>query len=86
MVSKYVDHQPLYRLENSILAREGIRDEPLHPVRLDGRWQRVGGAGRGSDEEGSIELAQINTDDTTVPVLDKNRQTTKPAICGPLWR
>jgi transposase len=81
-VSKYVDHQPLYRLENSILAREGI--ELSRSTQCD--WM---GAGSGLVEpvvkamkKDLLNSRKIHTDDTTVPVLDRDRQTTKT---GHLW-
>lgn len=81
LTSKYCDHQPLHRLEG-ILARQGV--ELSRSTLCD--W-----VGACADrlapivEYGKSEILQskiIHTDDTTVPVLDRQREKTRT---GRLW-
>jgi transposase len=82
LVSKYVDHLPLYRLENNILVREGIELNRS----TQGGWVAESCRGFepvvGAMKQDLLSSRKIHTDDTTVPVLDKGRQTTKT---GHLW-
>jgi Transposase IS66 family len=83
-VSKFADHQPLYRL-SEIFAREGID--------LD-RFTLAGWAGAASelvaplvDEIRKHVLAglKIHGDDTPVPVLAPGNGRTKTAVSGPMF-
>lgn len=81
MTSKYVDHIPLHRLE-AISARQGV-ELP--------RSTTCGWIGAGVEtlepiyeycKQDVLKSKILGTDDTTVPVLDRSRETTRT---GRLW-
>jgi transposase len=82
LTSKYVDHLPLYRLENSVLAREGIELSRSTQCDWVAACRRVLTPIVEVMKRELLSSGKIHTDDTTVPVLDKDRQTTKT---GYLW-
>lgn len=81
LTSKYADHLPLHRLEG-ILARHGVE---LSRSTLCG-WVAAGARVLTplveEMKKGVLASRKIHTDDTPVPVLDKNREVTRT---GRLW-
>ena len=81
LTSKYADHLPLNRLEG-IFARHGV--ELSRSTLCD--WVAAGAKLLAPLVEAMkqqvLASRKIHTDDTTVPVLDKNREVTRT---GRLW-
>jgi transposase len=81
LTSKYADHLPLHRLE-SIFLREGV--ELSRSTQCD--WVKAAAERLAPVVEAMrrevLGSRKIHTDDTTVPVLDRDRTTTKT---GRLW-
>jgi hypothetical protein len=85
VVSKYVDHLPLYRLER-IFSRQGIEVSPSTLVSWIGHVaNHIGPVVRCMEDE--VKKAEcINTDDTGIPVLFNHGETKKDsAHHGYMW-
>ena len=81
LVSKYVDHLPLYRQEQ-IYARDGLHLDRSTLADMVGGSTRLLAPLVTAIERYTLQAAKLHADDTPVPVLQPGRGTTKT---GRLW-
>jgi transposase len=80
-VSKYADHQPLYR-QSEIAARDGVRLDPASMGRWVGQCEALIDPLQEALRRYTMAGSKIHADDTPIPVLAPGNKKTKT---GRLW-
>ena len=81
LVSKYADHQPLYR-QAKIYAREGVELERSTLADWVGATSELLAPLNNALRQYVLSADKLHADDTPVPVLAPGMGKTKSAVCG----